>query len=682
RDKEVLRGRLADLCRDEPAVAGAVDAEVATINADPEALDALLERQNYRLAYWRAAGQELDYRRFFDIDSLVGMRVEDEAVFEDGHALVLSWLAEGVVDGLRIDHIDGLRDPQGYLERLRASSGGAWVVVEKILEPGERLRETWPVAGTTGYDFGATVTGLFMDPAGEAPITALWEELSGSDEPFAEVAHAAKHAAMVGALAPDLARLTALFVEVCQGHRHYRDYTRADLSQVLEEVMACLHVYRTYVGPEGPAHPDDVATVEAAVAEALGRRDDLDPDVVDLLRRVLTADAPLTGPAEVELRLRFQQVAGPVMAKGVEDTALYSYDRLVVRNEVGSDPSRWATPVGDLHTGAVAAQESWPEAMLTTSTHDTKRSEDVRARLAVLSEAPGEWARAVTRWRELNSHLVTGGMPDPATEYLAYQTLVGAWPVGVDRVLAYMQKAAKEAKTHTSWTDPDPDYDAALEGFVRGAFGNDAFMADAGDFVAAHLREPGWVNSLAQALLRLTMPGVPDTYQGCECWDYSLVDPDNRRPVDFDRLRRLLAELGGPAPLTPEQLWARRGEGLPKLAVTHRALTLRRAHPSWFGARGDYSPLTVAGDRAGHLVAFARAGSAVTVVPRLVHDLWRSEPDGGGFVGSGLSGVTVDLPAGRWQNVLTGEDAGGGRAGAGELLARFPVALLARVGTP
>jgi (1->4)-alpha-D-glucan 1-alpha-D-glucosylmutase len=315
--------------------------------------------------------------------------------------------------------------------------------------------------------------------------------------------------------------------------------------------------------------------------------------------------------------------------------------------------------------------------MVATSTHDTKRSEDVRARLAVLSEVPDAWTAAVARWRAANDHLRQGGMPDAATEYLLYQTLVGAWPIDADRTAAYMAKAAKEAKVLTSWTDPCPAYDEALEAFVRSALAGEAFVADLGSFVEDHLLGPGWVTSLAQVLLKLTVPGVPDTYQGCELWDLSLVDPDNRRPVDFGLRRRLLGELGS---LSPEAWWDRAVEGLPKLAVTHRALALRRAHPDWFGPAGDYRPLEVAGEHAHQLVAFARAEHAVTVVPRLVSRL-----AGGaylatlvGTVSKNLVGTSVTLPAGCWRNVLTSDGLGGGEVDAGTLLSRFPVALLAR----
>ncbi len=575
RDKEVLRSGLAQLCSN-PVVAKAIDNCLAALNADPDALDALLERQNYRLANWRVAAEELDYRRFFDIDTLIGVRVEDPAVFEDSHGLVLSWLAEGVIDGLRVDHIDGLAEPDAYLERLAEQGSDAWVVVEKILEPGESLRESWRVAGTTGYEWVGLIGGLFVDPAGEEPFTELWNELCGSDEGFAEVAHRAKHSVMADSLAADLARLTSLLVTVCGRRRAYRDYTRSELGGVLEEVIASMHVYRTYVGADGPAHPDDVARIRQAVGEAARRRPELDPDLLDALSGMLLGTETLTGPAEAELRMRFQQLSPPVMAKGVEDTALYAYCRFAAMNEVGCDPAQWSTSVGGLHAAASTAAARWPTSMVTTSTHDTKRSEDTRARLYVLSEIPKLWASAVRRWMGVNSRHRSGPYPDPAAEYLLYQTLVGAWPISTDRVRAYMAKATKEAKVHTSWTDANSSYDRAMEDFVEAVLDDGLFVSDLSSFVEDNLLEAGWVTALAQALCKLTLPGVPDIYQGCECWDYSLVDPDNRRPVDFEARRALLGEV---AAMTPAQTWSRVAEGAPKLCLIHRALACRRDHP-------------------------------------------------------------------------------------------------------
>ncbi len=724
RDKEVLHQRLAELCERASTVAGAVDQTVRRLNADADCLDALLERQSYRLAYWRSAGQDLDYRRFFDISSLVGLRVEDEEVFAETHALVLAWVREHVVDGLRIDHIDGLWDPAAYLARLSQATGGAWVVVEKVLGRGEHLVTDWPVAGTTGYDFAVLVGGLFIDPAGEGPLTELYSELTGEDDSFEEVAHRTRHQAMAGGLAADLRRLTSLMVAVCERHRRYRDYTRQDLSRLIEEVAACFDVYRTYVGehaaggpgagrstaarlgargsdspsgtaerayssPGGPrsrapasappasASPVDVARIDHALAEACRRQPELDAELVCFLGRLLVGDPPPpAGWPETELRLRFQQFTSPVMAKGVEDTAFYVYNRLVCANEVGGDPARPCTTTAEFHRACGLAQRDWPATMVTTSTHDTKRGEDVRARICLLSELPAAWGASVRRWAARNQdHRLQGhhrpDQPDRNAEYLLYQTLVGAWPIAVERVVAYMAKATKEAKQHTSWTDPDPEYDTAVEDFVRAVMADQAFLAELDAFVAP-LVEPGRVTSLAQALCRLTAPGVPDTYQGCELWESNLVDPDNRRPVDFQRRRALLAELtelaGQPAQVAAH-LSSRAGEGLPKLAVVRAALRLRGHHPEWFGAAGSYRPLPVGGDQAGHVVAFARAESVVTVVPRLVIGLDRS---------GGWGDTCVELPGAEWDEQVTGACVAGGRVRLDHLLGPFPVALLAR----
>ena len=678
RDKEVLRARLAELCADQPALAAAVDARVEAVNADWDALDALLDRQNYRLAYWRTAGREVDYRRFFDINTLVGVRVEDPQVFDDTHALVLEWLEKGVVDGLRIDHPDGLLDPEGYLRRLHDAGGGAWVVVEKILEPGERLPSSWPVAGTTGYDFLARVGGLFVDPAGREPILSLYAEVTGRPTDFEEVVLAKKHLALRDILAADLNRLTGLFVQVCERHRRYRDYTRHELHEALREVLACFPVYRTYVRPaDASVSGDDAAHVEEAVAAAAGRRPEIDEELfaflADLLllryRGVAPPGIPApVGDVEAEMIARFQQVTGPVMAKGVEDTAFYDYVPLVSLNEVGDFPGRWGTSVEEFHLACAEAAAQWPMSMLATSTHDTKRSEDVRARLHLLSEMPETWGEAVRRWRAMNvRHRAGPDLPDANAEYLLYQTVVGAWPLSADRAVAYMEKAAKEAKAHTSWIDPDPAYDEALRAFVEGALADDAFVADVAAFVEP-LVAPGRATSLAQVLVKLTAPGVPDTYQGTELWDLSLVDPDNRRPVDYAVRRRLLAELPG---LDAATIWARADEGLPKLKVVREALHLRRRRPEVFGVGGGYTPLAATGAKAAHAVAFLRGGLVATIVPRLVLGL-----------GGDWGDTTVDLPPGLWRSILTDTEVDGGSVALSGLLADFPVALLERAQEP
>ena len=442
-----------------------VDAELERLRADPEALHELLERQHYRLASWRTAGHELDYRRFFDINSLAALRVEEKSVFQATHGLVLSWLAEGVIDGLRVDHIDGLRDPRQYLTRLRSASPKAWVVVEKILATDEQLPADWPVAGTTGYEFIRHLTGLYLDPSAEEALTNFYGEFTGLRASFEEIAYRCKKMVLRDLLGSDLRRLTANFVRVCEGNRLYRDFTRLDIVEVLSEFMACLRVYRTYVRPGEPVSDADRAQIESAAAAVKRRRPGLAPELVDFLVAILVGSH--RGLEEANLVARLQQTSGAVMAKGVEDTAFYIYNRLVALNEVGGDPGRFALAPADFHATAAEVAATHPAGMVTTSTHDTKRSEDVRARLALLSEIPIRWTEAVTRWSGLNERHRRDGQPDRNLEYLIYQTLVGAHPIGLDRLLPFALKAAREAKTHTSWTAPDERYEAALRGSSR-----------------------------------------------------------------------------------------------------------------------------------------------------------------------------------------------------------------------
>jgi (1->4)-alpha-D-glucan 1-alpha-D-glucosylmutase len=662
RHKEVLRQMLERLCRERPEVAAAVEAEIQRVNGEADLLDALLERQNYRVAFWKTAAGDLGYRRFFDVNTLVGLRVEIERVFFDTHHLVLGWLDDGTVDGLRIDHPDGMRDPAAYLHRLRSARPGVWVVVEKILEAGESLPEGWPVEGTTGYDFMARASALFVDPEAEGPMTDLYAELTGEPTDYAEVLRVQKHRVLRDVLGSDLNRLTALLVEVCERHRNYRDHTRHELHEVVRELIACFPVYRTYVSAEAEgASAQDEKYVGEAITAVRVRRPEFDGRLLDFLRDLLLRRVP--GDRETEFVLRFQQVTGPAMAKGAEDTAFYCYNRLVALNEVGGNPGRFGLSVAAFHEANEAAHWRWPRGLLATSTHDSKRSEDVRARIGVLSEVPQAWARLVRAWFERHRRHWGAEPPDRNIEYLLYQTLVGAWPIETGRVKAYVEKAAREAKARTSWTAPQAAYEAALQGFVDAVLADETFPRELESFVAG-VRDAGRTSSLAQVLLKLTCPGVPDTYQGTELWDRSLVDPDNRRPVDFARRHRLLGELEGMPVAT---VMERGDEGLPKLWVITRALALRRGRPAPFGPDGAYTPLAVEGPAADHAVAFSRGGEVVTVVPRL---LLKRRGEWGD--------TRVVLPAGAWRNELTGEDVTGGPAPVGPMLAKFPVALLSR----
>jgi len=647
-----------------PETAGAVgtDDEMAAINADPDRLDALLGAQHWRLAHWRAASQDLGYRRFFDVDSLVGLRTEDPAVFRDTHARVLRWVDEGVVDGLRIDHPDGLRDPAAYFSRLRAAAPHAWIVAEKILEPDEALPADWPVDGTTGYRFANLATGLHVDPAGQPGLDALWAAAADAGPSWEAIVVEARRHVLAALLGSDLNRLTAWFLRVCEADRRHRDFTRHDLRQALGEVAAAIGVYRTYVRPDDPVTDRDAGLIADALRVAAERRPDLDPELLAFLGRILRLEIDL--PAATELAMRFQQLTPAAMAKGVEDTAFYRHHRLAALNEVGGDPGRFGTSVDAFHRSMTVAQEEWPIAMLALSTHDTKRSADVRARLALLSEDPDGWSTTVERLTQAAApHRADPQRPSMADAYLFLQVVVGAWPIDADRAAAYLEKASREAKLRTSWTSPDAGYDAALAAFVRGCLGDPAFT-EAVEAAVAPLIDPGRRAALAQLALQLTAPGVPDLYQGSELWDLALVDPDNRRPVDYDLRGRLLDEA---RTLTASQAWGRRDEGVPKLWLVHRALGLRERRPAAFGPGGAYRALRPTGARSSAVVAFARGSEVVTVVPRLVRQVAEA----------GWGDTAVELPDGRWRGLDGAEHAGTPRMTA--LLKAFPVAILERV---
>jgi (1->4)-alpha-D-glucan 1-alpha-D-glucosylmutase len=637
---------------EEPAVAEALDRGVAEVNTNPDALDRLLDQQNYRLAWWQAAERDLSYRRFFDVNTLIGLRVENPQVFAATHRLVLELVRSGVADGLRIDHVDGMQDPQGYLRRLRETCP-CYVVVEKILAFDERLPTSWGVDGTTGYDFLSLVGGLFIDPAAEAPLTQFYATFTGISDAYADVAHEKRLLVLREALGSDVNRLAELLLRICERHRRHRDYTRHLLTEGLRELLASFPVYRTYVRPEtGEVRDEDRKTIGVAVADAKRRRPDVDAELFDFLGGMLTLG--VRGDLESTFVKRFQQLSTAVMAKGVEDTAYYCYNRFVALNEVGGDPARFGVSVSEFHARMAEVQAQHPQTLLATATHDTKRGEDVRARLSIITECPSAWMSAVQRWSEHNERYRSGGIPDRNTEYLFYQTLVGAWPLTTERALAYMQKATREAKTHTSWTSPQEGYESALRSFVERTLDDPEFTGAVKAYVDGILA-PGRVVSLAQTLVKLTAPGVPDLYQGTELWSLSLVDPDNRRPVDFRLRRRLLEEATN---ATPEQVLARSDEGLPKLWMIQRALRTR--------PHGCYQPLMVTGAGADHIVAFSRGDELITVVPRLSQSLR-----------GGWTDTAVVFPDGNWRNVFT-DDAHSGSEPIAHLFARFPVALLVR----
>ncbi|MEU4751649.1 malto-oligosyltrehalose synthase [Micromonospora tulbaghiae] len=583
------------------------------------------DRQHYELVNWRRGDAELTYRRFFAVSDLAGLRVEDPEVFDATHAEILRWVDAGEVDGIRVDHPDGLRDPAGYLARLRAAAPQRWLVVEKILEYGEDLPD-WPVDGTTGYDALAAVSGLFVDPDAEPEFTTLDGRLTGRHTSWADLTHATKLEAATRLLGAELTRLAALVPEL----------PGEQVRAALAELAACFPVYRGYP-PEGARH------LAAARSEAGRRR----PDLTGVLDAVT---ARLRDPGH-ELAARFPQLTGAVMAKGVEDTAYYRWSRFVALNEVGGSPAHFGVPPAELHRFAATRHVRWPASMTALSTHDTKRGEDVRARLAVLSELPGRWAERVADW------MSRAPLADPALAHLLWQTAVGAWPIERERLHGYAEKAAREASVTTSWADPDAAFEHELHALVDRMYDDPELHAQITAF-AAEITPPGWSNALGQKLVQLAMPGVPDVYQGTELWENSLVDPDNRRPVDFAVRRDMLARLdAGWRPAVA-------GDGAAKLLVVSRTLRLRRDRPDLFGG---YRRVPSRGPAAAHAVAFDRGG-AVAVTTRLPLRLARS---------GGWRDTTVSLPVHQCTDLFTGRVYSGSELLLDDLLSTYPVALLA-----
>ncbi len=662
RDKEVIRVLLERLFNEVPFIAEAVDSAITEANKNPDKLDQILEQQNYRLAYWRTAEQDLGYRRFFDVNTLVGLRVEDDRVFADTHALILRWLREGVLDGIRVDHPDGLRDPRRYFEQLRKEAADVWIVGEKILEPGERLRPEWPIDGTTGYGYLNEAAGLFVDTESAEQFTNLYVDFTGESGDYAAVCRDKKHRVLRDLLGSDVNRLTTLFTEICESHRDRRDFTRHDVIRAIREVVACFPVYRTYAVPErNELTEEDERYVNEAIEASKNNRPEMDAEIFDFLREVLLLR--VRGAMESEFVMRFQQFTGPAMAKGVEDTAFYCYNRLVSLNEVGGDPGRFGITPQEFHRYCSDIQQAHPSTMLASSTHDTKRSEDVRARISLLSEMPECWSAAVGRWARINAKHKKEGLPDSNTEYLLYQTMLGAWPIETDRLFPYMEKASREAKQQTSWLAPNNRFEEAVHQFIEALYRDAAFRRDFEAFVQ-RLIEPGRINSLSLTLLKLTSPGVPDTYQGTELWNLSLVDPDNRRPVDYTLRRSLLSELPN---LRVDEVWRRIDEGLPKLWTIYHALRVRRENPAAFDDHGGYTALTAEGDKSDHLVAYLRGDDVIVMVPRLVLKLNRDWGD-----------TSVEVPGGTWRDQLSASVFKGGKLRAGDIFSRFPVALLVR----
>ena len=746
REKEVIKRRIAALAEVSPAVRTAINDAIDVMNGrvgEPstfDRLDDLLRDQAYRLAFWRVATEEINYRRFFDVNELAAIRVELPEVFQATHQLMFRFLSEGKITGLRVDHPDGLWDPPRYFRWLQDSyyrlsnpvdtngkeSGLAerpegmapplYVVAEKILVEGENAPEGWEIYGTTGYDFLNTVNGLFVDGKNRVAFDRVYNDFTKLRLDYRNLVNSSKKMIMLISLASEINALSHQLERVAEANRWYRDFTLNSLTFAIREVIACLPVYRTYiVGQDGRLSEHDRACVETAVKEAQRRNPRTSETIFDFIRdtlllRNLQDFREEYRPKVIDFVMTFQQITGPVMAKGVEDTAFYVYNRLVSLNEVGGNPEQFGVPTSVFHQQNATRAMRWPHSLLASSTHDTKRSEDVRARISVLSELPQEWRAALEHWSHLNRRKKTevNGTPAPSTddEYLLYQTLLGVWPFGQlapgefaefrERIAAYMLKATKESKVQTSWVNPNAGYDEAVRNFVMRLLPDnpfDPFLVALQKF-QRRIAFYGQFNALSQLLLKLTAPGVPDMYQGNELWDFSLVDPDNRRPVDYAPRRAALASLqarvqeSDPNLVTlARDLLDNSGDGRIKLYVTYRALNFRRANPAIF-QNGGYYPLQASGSTREHVVAYRRAvdnAAALVVVPRLVARLTEGveQPplDEPIWEDTRLT-LPGSKPGDHWRNVFTGETLSvGGRSdapslGLGEILRNFPVALL------
>ena len=658
REKEIIKRRLERRCAEAPQVQQAIQKALAQINGEPgdprsfDALDELLNAQSYRLAFWRVAAEEINYRRFFDVNELAAIRVELPEVFDAIHRLLLEFVSSHAVTGLRIDHPDGLYLPREYFEKLQQrcakvlgttlpKDGRAiYMVAEKILTGSETLRKDWHVHGTTGYDFTNQVAQLLVDSSTETVITKAFHRFIGRSVPFGHLLYAKKLQVMKLSLANDVDVLGNMLDRLSEQSRWYRDFTLEALSRTVRETIACFPVYRTYLAPGQPVTEEDRQIVERAIAAAKRRNPGMEESIFNFLRDILLFRFPpnLDAKARAEhthFVLKFQQSTGPIMAKGLEDTVFYIYNRLTALNEVGGEPQQFGLSIEEFHERNIDRQRNWPATLLATSTHDTKRSEDVRARIVVISEIPEVWRRSLQRWRVANRRWkrmindVTA--PDANEEYLLYQTLLGTWPMQangepettatpdyIERIQRYMAKALHEAKINTSWIQPNEEWDAAMRDFIAKVLDpspRNKFLP-ALIPVAKDVARFGAVNSLSQTLLKLTSPGVPDIYQGSEIWDYSLVDPDNRRPVDYKRRREMLESLATAHPRDLARNWT---DGRIKMLLTQRVLQFRRKHVELF-QKGEYLPLTPGGIFADSCVSFARQlGNhwIVVIAPRL-----------------------------------------------------------------
>lgn len=662
RDKEIHKRRLAALCAASPEITAFLEQNVSEMNGvarNSKSLDELhelIKAQAYRLAYWRVAANDINYRRFFDINDLAGLRMENEAVFEITHRFVLDLVRQGKIDGLRIDHPDGLYDPAEYFRRLQkglaAESAEAsvhprrcYVIIEKILTGDEKLSENWPVHGTTGYDFLNLVNGLFVDPKSVGKMDRIYRAFIGALVNFDTLVYRGKKIVMHAALASELNVLANALSRIALSNRHTCDFTVNSLRDALSRIVACFPVYRTYI-TGNQVSETDCRYIQEAVECAKRQSPGSDHTVFDFVEEMLLAtkadsQGKIYRKAVIGFAMKAQQFTSAVMAKGLEDTSFYRYHRLDSLNEVGGDPRRFGISAEDFHRNMQERVKEWPHSMLDTSSHDTKRSEDVRARMNVLSEIPTHWAKSVRRWHELNhsKKRLVEDVPAPSRndEYLLYQTLAGTWPMNGDsgieesfreRIKQYMIKAVREAKEKSSWANPNADYESATTEFVDAILPSTAdseFVRQFADFNRT-ISRIGMLNSLSQTLLKLTCPGVPDLYQGNEVWDLSLVDPDNRRPVDYSCRKQMLAEMEACSKQPGEnfksclrKLTSYMEDGRIKMYLTWKTLHLRQEHSELF-QKGEYIPLVTHGPKTSHLLAFARKfqdSEIIVAVPRL-----------------------------------------------------------------
>ncbi len=651
---EQITGQLDHLLAD-PEVAKAVDAEREAVSIDVDRLDELLDEQNYRLAHWRIANEEIDYRRFFSIETLVGVRTDDPDVLAETHRLVFDLVRDQSVDALRIDHIDGIARPAHYLDQLSDSTERIYTIVEKILEEGEDLPDDWRVSGTTGYDFLNRVNSVFVESSAEKRMTGIYENFTGETADYDDVLRDAKRQMLNTSFASELQRLTGILAQVCSQRRRHRDHTRRELRATLAEVLVSFPVYRLYVAAGTDPSSADVEHAAAAIADALRREPDLDLELLELISDLSLGR--VSGHVEGGFTRLFQQLTAPVLAKGAEDTAFYRYNRLLSLNEVGGDPGDFGIDTSAFHRRTEEKAKAWPATMLTIGTHDTKRSPDMRARLNVLSEIPDAWESALSDWRALTERFEVGGFPDSNARYHFYQSLVGAWPIDAERMCQYMTKAIREAKSHTSWIDPDTDYEAAVESFVAASLADPDFVASLERFLESlDLVERGRSNSLRQVALLLTCPGVPDIYQGSELWDLSLVDPDNRRPVDYGLRRKILSGAGVSS-------WPPSDDdpGAGKMLLIQRLLRHRKDR----GLPDGYHPLDIEGGRSGEILAYV-SGDLAAVIPVRSGGSW--------------AGTSVRMPRGAWRDLMTDREVDGGPADVSDLLGPAPLAVFSGVG--